>query len=313
MKRRSKSEGIKWISLVGDFKSLPDGLVFRGGEVEVAQRGTGAKVGNFVCDRLFGAGHIQATIRFVDLTERAACALILYHHPPTGGFVTAQLGGLELCSVRSWGGNEWTVFAAQGPADQLLPGKDYEFAAEVVGSRVTVSLDGIRTLSTNLPFLLPRGHVGIWALGYHDIEVRGFVVKPSTPKLFVVMQYTPPYNELHSDVIVPMAHELGFQVVRADDSYGPGIVIADIERQIIEARVVIAEITPANPNVFWEVGYAHALKKPTILIAERDTRLPFDVSPFRVLFYENSIAGKKKVEDGLRKHLAAIDVDWSAS
>jgi len=69
---------------------------------------------------------------------------------------------------------------------------------------------------------------------------------------------------------------------------------------------VIAEITPANPNVYYEIGYAHALNKPTILIAERATELPFDVSPFRVLFYENTIAGKKRIEEGLRRHLEAI-------
>ena len=83
-------------------------------------------------------------------------------------------------------------------------------------------------------------------------------------------------------------------------------MIADIVRQIVDARAVVADITPSNPNVFWEVGYAYALRKPTILIAERGTQLPFDVSPFRTLFYDNTIAGKARIEEGLRKHLAAI-------
>jgi nucleoside 2-deoxyribosyltransferase len=76
--------------------------------------------------------------------------------------------------------------------------------------------------------------------------------------------------------------------------------------QINTAKVVIADITPENPNVFWEVGYAHANRKPTILVAEKGRKLPFDVSGFRILFYENTIAGKRLVEDGLRKHLKAI-------
>ena len=82
--------------------------------------------------------------------------------------------------------------------------------------------------------------------------------------------------------------------------------IADVVNQLVESKLVIAEITPANPNVYYEIGYAHALNKPTILIAERATELPFDVSPFRVLFYENTIAGKKRIEEGLRRHLEAI-------
>jgi nucleoside 2-deoxyribosyltransferase len=74
----------------------------------------------------------------------------------------------------------------------------------------------------------------------------------------------------------------------------------------VEAEVVIAEITPENRNVFYELGYAHALGKPTIMLAERGTDLPFDVSGYRVLLYENTIAGKKQVENGLREHLKAI-------
>jgi nucleoside 2-deoxyribosyltransferase len=49
----------------------------------------------------------------------------------------------------------------------------------------------------------------------------------------------------------------------------PGWAIEDIKRQIAECRVVIAEITPGNPNVYYEVGYADALNKPLILIADR--------------------------------------------
>ena len=70
---------------------------------------------------------------------------------------------------------------------------------------------------------------------------------------------------------------------------------------------MIAEITPVNPNVYYEVGYAHARNKPTILIADKTVeKLPFDVSPFRTLFYENTIDGKDKIERGFRNHLRAV-------
>ncbi len=120
------------------------------------------------------------------------------------------------------------------------------------------------------------------------------------------MQFTKPFNELYSEVIQPVCKEFEIISLRADETYGPGLIIIDIARQIIEAKIVLAEITPANPNVYYEVGYAHALNKPTILIAEKGTDLPFDVSPFRVLLYENSIEGKRRIEEGLRKHLNAI-------
>jgi hypothetical protein len=72
---------------------------------------------------------------------------------------------------------------------------------------------------------------------------------------------------------------------------------------------VIADITPDNPNVFYEVGYAHGIKKPTILLSDRRRdKLPFDVSGFRTLFYDNTIGGKKAVEENLTKHLENMTV-----
>ncbi len=61
-----------------------------------------------------------------------------------------------------------------------------------------------------------------------------------------------------------------------------------------------------NANVFYELGYAHALGKPTILLAQRDSKLPFDIQSFRVVFYNDSIGGKVEVERNLKKHLEAI-------
>ena len=75
---------------------------------------------------------------------------------------------------------------------------------------------------------------------------------------------------------------------------------------IIESEVIIADITPVNANVFYELGYAHAFFKPTILLAQRGTQLPFDLSGYRVIFYDDSIKGKREVEEKLRKHLKSI-------
>ena len=88
--------------------------------------------------------------------------------------------------------------------------------------------------------------------------------------------------------------------------FGPTIIIDDVTRGIESSQIVIAEITPSNENVFYEVGYAHALKKPTILLADMSKKLPFDLSGRRCIFYENSIGGKQKVEQNLRHHLQEV-------
>ena len=92
-------------------------------------------------------------------------------------------------------------------------------------------------------------------------------------------------------------------MVRADDIYSSGLIIEDITASLREAAV--ADITPNNPNVYYEVGYSFTgIGKPTILLADKNRdKLPFDISGFRTVFYENTIGGKSQVEERLRKHL----------
>jgi hypothetical protein len=121
------------------------------------------------------------------------------------------------------------------------------------------------------------------------------------------MQYSELFASLYSEVIGPIATELGFEAYRASDVYKPGIVLEDIRQGLVESEVIIAEITPVNANVFYELGYAHALGKPTILLADRSSAtLPFDISGYRCIFYDNTIRGKGAVEADLRRHLSNI-------
>lgn len=302
----------KWISILGEFSIEKEALIFKGGSQPGEDGRRIFNLGNFICDQTFGGGIISSEVEFTTSVENNACGLILYFHPPTKAFTMAGLGASgALCSVQTWTGSEWTTHASAGERSQLRTRRRYNFRVTVVGSRITVTLDGVDAVIADLPFNIPTGQAGIWCHGISDIKINRFQITRQRPKAFVVMQFTPPYNELFSEVIAPVCQDLGLVAIRADDTYGPGLIIADIVRDITEAKVIIAEITPSNPNVYYEVGYAHALKKPTILIAEKPTQLPFDVSPFRVLFYENTIGGKSKIEAGLRKHLDAIQSKWT--
>jgi hypothetical protein len=120
------------------------------------------------------------------------------------------------------------------------------------------------------------------------------------------MKFSQPYQELYDDVIKPVVDQFHLTAFHAGEISGPGLILDDIVRGIVEATVVIADITPTNENVFYELGYAHALRKPTILLVEKGKVLPFDISGYRCLFYENSIGGKRRLVEGLRKHLEAV-------
>lgn len=304
----------KWISFIGKITEKKGDIVFEGGITTGKDGLSQPKIGTFMCDQVFGGGEITGEISFKNPNEKSQAGFILYNHPQTKTYTMAGFGTSgQLCSVLTWTGSQWTTHAANGDITQITADRFYKIKVNVTGSRVTMTIDDVEVLVTTLPYALPRSQVGIWFVGENDVIVRNYKVLQQPSKIFVVMQFTPPYNELYSDVIVPVCKELGLTVVRADETFEPGLIIADITQNIIEAKVIIADITPQNPNVYYEVGYAHALNKPTILIAEKPTQLPFDVSPYRVLFYENTIGGKDRVEKGLRKHLDAIQSKWPIS
>jgi hypothetical protein len=105
-------------------------------------------------------------------------------------------------------------------------------------------------------------------------------------------------------------HQTGvdFSVVRADDICRPGAIYQDIFNEIVDSDVVVVDISPTekNENVFYELGLSHALRKPTILLADKSRELPFDVSGFRVVFYTDTIRGKGELVKELKKHLESI-------
>jgi hypothetical protein len=293
------------IPLLGSFEIKDSTVVFNGGTAADPTGRNLLQVGNLLSDQFFGGGTLRATVEFSEVSD-SACGLILFYQPLNQSFIEAQLGGPGFVSVWTFVNSQWTEHGRAGMGSQIVPGREYKLRVNARGSSVSMWVDDVQLLATALPFPLPRGQAGIWCRSKETITITDFHVEARHPTAFAIMQFSAPYNELYTEVVRPVSEQFGLTCLRADESFGPGVIIQDIERQILEAQVVIADITPANSNVYYEVGYAHALQKPTILIAEKATDLPFDVSPFRVLFYENSIAGKAKVEAGLRNHLRAI-------
>lgn len=299
---------IKWAPLVGEFKQDGTKLIFKGSEIEYTPGYPGSAIGNFIADRTFAGGTITAEIKFDSIEQNTGCGIIFYHDT-VNGIAVASLGTEQLYSINIYPTRgQYTCLAFVGDGKNLKENQKYQMQVSVAGSLITLNVDGVDVLSHQTQRHLPKGQIGIWCRSRSDITIDHFEVSSKQAKAFVVMQLTSPYTEIYNDVIRRICNECEVEVVKADEIYGPGLIISDIEKQIIESNFVIAEITPANPNVYYEVGFAHAFKKPTILIADKEivNQLPFDVSPFRVLLYENTIAGKSLIEAGLRKHIKAI-------
>ena len=259
----------------------------------------------------FSSGAVKANITISDDGNETAAYISLGYVSPSSPYLTVGLGG---------GNGEAYVVSEfdptlglkrlEGIGERASLQNDRPYAVEVKISGRTLSLDvdGIRVIAYDLRFPSEMGQVGLFASGSGTVVFEKVEVSARPPSAFVVMQFTPQFDELFEDVIRPVCDDLEIEAYRASDIYRPGVIIQDIIQGLAESHVVIAEITPANPNVFYELGYSHALHKPTILLANREetASLPFDLSGFRVIFYDNTIRGKNGVESDLRRHLLAI-------
>lgn len=105
--------------------------------------------------------------------------------------------------------------------------------------------------------------------------------------IFLLMPFNPDYTETYKTV-KDVCQEAGFRCLRGDEKTVSGEILPHILQEIVRARLVIADITGRNPNVFYELGIAHALGKPVLLISQTSQDIPFDISHVRVLTYRSS-------------------------
>lgn len=90
----------------------------------------------------------------------------------------------------------------------------------------------------------------------------------------------------------------GLIVCRGDEELIQGNMLAHILKFIVKSRIIIANLNGRNPNVFYELGIAHMMGKPTILISHVDNELPFDLQNQYVVIYND--------ENDLKEKLAKI-------
>lgn len=126
---------------------------------------------------------------------------------------------------------------------------------------------------------------------------------------FVMMPFAPPLGNYYSQLYEPAIRKAGLNPVRADnDIFGTGKIIDQIWSGISSAKVLLAELTSRNPNVYYELGLAHALKKPVVLISSNEEDVPFDLQHIRVIYYDvhDPFWGNKLIEKIAENILSAI-------
>lgn len=126
---------------------------------------------------------------------------------------------------------------------------------------------------------------------------------------FIMMPFASPLGDYYSKIYEPAIKKAGLTPIRADnDIFGTGKIIDQIWSGITNAKVLIAELTSRNPNVFYELGLAHALQKPVVLVSSNEADVPFDLKHIRVIYYDmhDPFWGNKLIEKVAENILSAM-------
>lgn len=120
----------------------------------------------------------------------------------------------------------------------------------------------------------------------------------------IVFVLTPSDNEFIEDYIVVKStcDNIKLRALRGDKddlSYTKNSILGHILEYIVKSRIVIANISNRNPNVYYELGIAHMLGKPSVLICRKNAEIPFDLQQKYIVFYENKEELSEKLNDAL--------------
>lgn len=134
-----------------------------------------------------------------------------------------------------------------------------------------------------------------------------FLVTPFTKTnlCFVLMPFKAELKPIYDDHIAKVLRELNIQSLRADGIFSNKPIMEDILSSLRNARIVIADLTTGNPNVFYETGICMALGKEIILVTQ-DNEVPFDLRHIRHIKYEYTPRGMTAFEETLKRTVQNI-------
>ncbi len=131
------------------------------------------------------------------------------------------------------------------------------------------------------------------------------------PECFIVMPFSLEDSDEVHEILRRACREAGVRPMRGDDLFTPTDILDDIWRGISGAHFIIADITGRNANVLYELGMAHTLAKPVLILSRNAEDIPIDLSTRRVILYgtgggdwKADLAGKAAtaIEALLREH-----------
>jgi hypothetical protein len=118
------------------------------------------------------------------------------------------------------------------------------------------------------------------------------------------------FDDVYNYIIKPaVTTQLGLECIRGDGVRSAAPIHRDLFTRIAFCDVLIADVSMGNPNVFYELGVRHALRKNvTVLVKHKDSPLPFNIRGMRVIDYGLYAAevdrAKSEIEEFVKAGLA---------
>ena len=174
----------------------------------------------------------------------------------------------------------------------------HEGAGSSISGRIEV-IPNLRKMQAALGFSLKT----LGQAGPDSLMVQPHFGKPAgfpTPlDVFVVMAFKPALRPVYDDHILKVTKSLNLVAKRADDFFAAHHIMSDVWEAMNAARLVIADCTGRNPNVFYEIGMAHTLGRTVIMITQDKKDVPFDLQSIRFIPYEYTPPGMVEFEERL--------------
>lgn len=128
---------------------------------------------------------------------------------------------------------------------------------------------------------------------------------------FVIMSLDPSMEEVYEDSIKLAVEKIGLKCLRMDKLDGTSNIARRMVEGIHGAKVVIADLSGAVPEVFYQLGVAHALGNNTIFIAQNpEKELPFDIRNYKVIKYEKTMRGGRLLSEEIVRAIQTLE-QWS--
>ncbi len=115
-------------------------------------------------------------------------------------------------------------------------------------------------------------------------------------------------DKLLKHIVCPLVLGLDYEApLRADQITTPGTITSQVFEQLWTADLVVADLTGANANVFYELAVRHLSKKPFVQMIEKGEKLPFDVAPERTIHFGFDIEEVGRAKDSLEKMIKTAE------